>query len=24
MHGPVTLQNMYEAIPAATLQFAEG
>jgi len=24
MHGPVTLQNIYEAIPAATLQFAEG
>jgi hypothetical protein len=24
MHGPVTLQNIYQAIPAATLQFAEG
>jgi len=24
MHGPLTLQNIYQAIPAATLQFAEG
>lgn len=24
MYGPLTLQNIYEAIPAATLQFAEG
>ncbi|CAF3428145.1 unnamed protein product [Rotaria socialis] len=23
MHGPITLQNIYQAIPAATLQFAE-
>ncbi|UJR29306.1 hypothetical protein I4U23_010520 [Adineta vaga] len=23
MHGPLTLQNIYQAIPAATLQFAE-
>ena len=24
MHGPLTLQNIYQAIPAATLQFTEG
>ncbi|CAF1139632.1 unnamed protein product [Adineta steineri] len=23
MHGPITLQNIYQALPAATLQFAE-
>ena len=23
MHGPLTLQNIYQAIPAATVQFAE-
>ena len=24
MHGPITLQNLYQAIPAATFHFAEG